>query len=204
MTRAESTLQKMGINTAKRPAVRVIACEKKAESVLERMGLRTSRTVNNSKKADTGKMEFESILTGARSAAKAAYQEFAEKHYRQYNFAVCEHENVLDDSSPIKQAWGMYDVCGFVWIEFSRKNSPAIIAGFKKYGKTSEKKKFQIGETKMVMRLKNRWTQGCTLYVPEVRYGNGAMGAMEAAGRAFCEYWNTKTGDDLYCGSRID
>lgn len=85
----------------------------------------------------------------ARTAADAQLKELQAAGPR---WAITEHENPLDDNSPIKRVVGtMLDVCGFAWLHFSncnRKPTSTLVRYLKAQGIAS--KHYQGGYTARV------------------------------------------------------
>ena len=153
------------------------------------------------------------ILKEANAAAAKAYSEFATEYYKEPAFAVVEHENQLDDSSPIVKAYPMNDVCGFVWLELGNRskdyNGKAIlnkrfIADFKRFGKETEAHHWAWGNFRLTYSsYRSVWSDPWILHAPAVGYGNCSMSAMEHAARAFAVVMDGY-GVDVCNRSRID
>ena len=153
------------------------------------------------------------ILKEANDAAAKANADFAAEYYKEPAFAVVEHENQLDDSSPIVKAYPMNDVCGFVWLELRNKdkdyNGKAIlnkrfIADFKRFGKETEPHRWAWGSFRLAYYKDcGVWSYPWILHAPAVGYGNGSMSAMESAGHAFTGVM-LEHGVDVFTRSRID
>lgn len=153
------------------------------------------------------------ILNEANAAAAKAYDDFAAKHYQKPNFAVVQHADPLDDTSPVVKAYPMTDVCGFVWLELKNKDkdydgnsilNKRFIADFKRFGKETEPHHWKWGEFRLSYHKDcSVWSYPWELRAPAVGYGNGTMSASESAGRAFVVVMD-KYGVDVCNRSRMD
>lgn len=153
-------------------------------------------------KSRRGRSRWLSVLRGADEQARKAYGAYRQEHYQKPMYAVIEHENPADDSSPVKRAWPMNDVCGFVWLELSLKENRQFIADFKKGAVQIDDDEWKWDEFRLV-HTGTQYGLGWRLDAPGIGCGNGALGAAEASARAFAEEAE-RHGIRLHVRSRVD
>lgn len=156
-----------------------------------------------------------SALKVANVAAHEAYRAYADEHYSNGPlYAVVEHVNQFDDSSPVRKAWGMQDLCGFAYARFGQKANRALVRWFKsvppesnQYGRSGDLYAREGFEVKIAP--KDRWSPGCSFFRSPwereagTNHGNGDFGAMCAGVGAFAREMNAR-GFEVETWSRLD
>lgn len=151
------------------------------------------------------------ILEAASKAAEEAKANFVAEHYKAPAFAIVQRENPFDDTSRVTRVCGvMNDVCGYVWIELPLKGNQSLIKWFKggkhtnQFGDKEWRIDSRMGSFALsYSKYRSAWGYPWHLTVPNIGYGNGSMGAEEAAGSAFVKHMN-QHGCELSLRSRID
>jgi len=147
------------------------------------------------------------ILKEANQAAIKAYQDYCDNNYKTPRYAVVQHKNPLDDSSPVERAWPLTDLCGFVWLELKLKGNEKFINWFKKQGKIDNSynsKRWRIEGFGLAYSSHcSVWSYPWTLDLPGIGNGNGAISAAEASTRAAVAILDNH-GIDVHMRSRLD
>ena len=129
-----------------------------------------------------GNKSLLTLLQKADQTASKTYEAFVSANYKTPAIAI-----IGEDSTVVGQ---MNDVCGHVWLEVAYRKGKDFLSAFKREGVLSIQngKRWTLGS--FTLRYSNSssvWSSPWRLFVPSVGYGNGAMSAMEAAGRAFSQ-----------------
>ena len=116
---------------------------------------------------------------------------------------VQEHENQLDDNSPVKQQWGVDDgVCGFAWVVV-RPGNCKFVNWFKKVYKPKEVERYsnvQYHDQGNHIIGGSHYGGGFSFWMG---MGEQSMQKKEAFGEAFAEVLRN-VGLRAYCYSRMD
>lgn len=155
----------------------------------------------------TNGKDYLPILKLADQAASKAYKDYRDNNYKEPRYAVVQHTNPLDDSSPVEKAWPMRDLCGFVWLDLKLKGNEKFISWFKKTGKIDNsynRKHYEIGGFSLGYSPHcSVWSYPWTLNLPGIGCGNGAISAAEESARAAVEVLG-KHGVEVHMQSRLD
>ena len=157
------------------------------------------------KPASNGK-DYLAILKLADQVASKAYKDYCRDNYKEPRYAVVQHSNPLDDSSPVEKAWPMRDLCGVVWLDLKLKGNEKFINWFKKTGKRTGQynKRWEIDGFGLGYNGScSVWSYPWTLRLPGIGCGNGAISAAEESARAAVEVLG-KHGVEVHMQSRLD
>lgn len=156
------------------------------------------------------------VIHQANAAARQAYSEYKEEHYKSPQYVVEEHQDMLNDNSPVVKQYPIADLCGFVWIELRLKDgcNRDFISWFKAHGKIQPERgsgrTWQIhghgllgGAELCYYPDSGKWSYPWRLHLDGVGHGNCAFGAAIASQRAAGKVLSD-AGLEVWCRDRMD